>query len=69
MAFEMNGSPFPKMDDKNKQEKIKTFIKNNMGKMSDSELTKAVRKKSDNKTEYNWNTKTGKVESHPYKPK
>ena len=37
--------------------------------MSDSKLSKAVREKSDNKTEYNWNTETGEVESHPYKPK
>ena len=60
----MKGSPFPKMDDKNKQKEIKTFIKNNMGKMSDVELMKAVRLKSDNKTEYNWNTDTGEVETH-----
>ena len=56
-------------DDKKKQQEIKTFIKKNMNKMSDSKLSKAVREKSDNKTEYNWNTETGEVESHPYKPK
>ena len=57
-------SPFKMVDDKKKQQEIKTFIKKNMNKMSDSELAKAVRKKSDNKTEYNWNTETGEVESH-----
>ena len=57
-------SPFKMVDDKKKQKEIKTFIKKNMNKMSDSELAKAVRKKSDNKTEYNWNTETGEVESH-----
>ena len=57
------------VDDKKKQQEIKTFIKKNMNKMSDSKLSKAVREKSDNKTEYNWNTETGEVESHPYKPK
>ena len=35
-----------------------------MNKMSDAKLAAAVRKKSDNQTEYNWNTETGEVESH-----
>tara|TARA_R100000900_G_scaffold16520_1_gene14293 strand:+ start:255 stop:512 length:258 start_codon:yes stop_codon:yes gene_type:complete len=64
MAFKMKGSPFPKMDDKKKQAEIKKFIKDNMYKMSDAELMRALRKKGDGKTEYNWNTKTGEVESH-----
>ena len=65
MAYEQKGwSPFKLVDDKNKQKEIKTYIKKNMNKMSDAELMKAVRAKSDNKTEYNWNTKTGEVESH-----
>ena len=65
MAYKQKGwSPFKLVDDKNKQKEIKTYIKKNMNKMSDAELMKAVRAKSDNKTEYNWNTKTGEVESH-----
>ena len=65
MAYKQKGwSPFAEMDDKNKQKEIKSFIKENMDKMSDAELMKAVRSKSDNKTEYNWNTETKKVESH-----
>ena len=61
-------SPLKIVDDKKKQKEIKTFIKENMNKMSDAELMKAVRSKSDNKTEYNWNTETGEVEAHD-KPK
>jgi hypothetical protein len=57
-------SPFTKLDDEKKKKEIKTFIKDNMDKMSDVELMKAVREKSDNKTEYNWNTETGEVESY-----
>ena len=53
-----------KKDDKKKQQEIKAFIKKNMNEMPDSELATAVRKKSGNKTEYNWNTETGEVESH-----
>ena len=65
MAYKQKGwSPFNLVDDENKQKEIKTYIKKNMGKMSDAELMKAVREKSDNKTEYNWNTETGEVESH-----
>ena len=65
MAYKQKGwSPFKLVDDKNKQKEIKTYIKKNMNKMSDAELMKAVRAKSDNKTEYNWNTKTGEVEAH-----
>ena len=64
MPFKMKRSPFATVDDKKKQTEIKTFIKNNMKKMSDAELMKAVNKKSDGKTEYNWNVKTGEVESH-----
>ena len=40
-----------------------------MNKMSDVDLMKKIRKMSDNKTEYNWNNKSGKVESHPVKSK
>ena len=65
MAYRQKGwSPFTKMDDKNKKKEITSFIKKNMGTMSDAELMKAVRSKSDNKTEYNWNTETKEVESH-----
>ena len=65
MAYKQKGwSPVKLVDDKNKQKEIKTYIKKNMNTMSDAELMKAVRSKSDNKTEYNWNTKTGEVESH-----
>ena len=66
--FKMKGwSPFTKLDDEAKKKEITTFIKNNMNKMSDADLAAAVRKKSDNKTEYNWNTETGEVESHDKK--
>ena len=61
-------SPFLKLDDEEKKKEIKKFIKDNMDKMSDSELATAVNKKSDGKTEYNWNTETGEVEAHD-KPK
>ena len=61
-------SPFKMVDDEKKQKEIKAFIKNNMNKMSDTDLAKAIREKSDNKTEYNWNIKTGKVESHDVTP-
>ena len=65
MAYKQKGwSPFTKMDDENKKKEITSFIKKNMDKMSDAELMKAVRSKSDNKTEYNWNTKTKEVEAH-----
>ena len=65
MAYKQKGwSPFTKMDDENKKKEITSFIKENMDKMSDAELMKAVRSKSDNKTEYNWNTETGEVEAH-----
>jgi len=65
MAYKQKGwSPFTKMDDENKKKEITSFIKKNMDKMSDAELAKAIRSKSDNKTEYNWNTETGEVESH-----
>jgi len=69
MAFKMKGfSPFLKLDDEEKKKEIKNFIRENMNKMSDAELMKAVRSKSDNETEYNWNTETGEVEAHD-KPK
>tara|TARA_R110000822_G_scaffold185442_2_gene324600 strand:- start:454 stop:663 length:210 start_codon:yes stop_codon:yes gene_type:complete len=69
MAYKQKGwSPFKLVDDKNKQKGLKAYIKKNMGIMSDAELMKAVRSKSDNKTEYNWNTKTGEAEAHD-KPK
>ena len=65
MAYAQKGwSPFTKLDDEAKKKEITTFIKNNMNKMSDAKLAAAVRKKSDNQTEYNWNTETGEVESH-----
>ncbi len=65
MAYKQAGwSPFTKLDDKARKKEIKTFIKNNMDKMSDAEMMKAVRSKSDNKTEYNWNVKTKEVEAH-----
>jgi len=65
MAYKQKGwSPFTKLDDKNTQVKIKKFISENMNKMSDVDLMKKVRKMSDNKTEYNWNSKTGEVEAH-----
>tara|TARA_R100000951_G_scaffold103855_1_gene96726 strand:- start:490 stop:693 length:204 start_codon:yes stop_codon:yes gene_type:complete len=65
MAYKQKGwSPFTKMDDENKKKEIKSFIKENMDKMSDAELMEAVRSKSDNKTEYNWNAKTKEVEAH-----
>ena len=68
MAYKQKGwSPFTRIDDKNKQKEIKNFIKENMDKMSDAELMEAVRSKSDNETEYNWDIKTKKVESHPIK--
>ena len=65
MAYKQKGwSPFTRLDDKNTQVKIKKFISENMNKMSDVDLMKKVRKMSDNKTEYNWNSKTGEVEAH-----
>ena len=65
MTFKMNSwSAFTKLDDKVTQEKIKTYIKNNMGNMSDAELMKKINSMSDGKTEYNWNLETGEVESH-----
>ena len=65
MAFKMQGySPYTKTDSPEKASEIKSFIKNNMDKMSDSDLMKKVNSMSDGKTEYNWNPKTGKVESH-----
>jgi len=68
MAFKMKGfSPFAKLDDEKTQGEIKKFIKDNMDKMTDKELMVAVNKKSDGETEYNWNTETGEVESHPIK--
>ena len=57
-------SPFTKTDSPEKANEIKNFIKNNMNKMSDKELMKKVNSMSDGKTEYNWNPKTGEVESH-----
>ena len=62
-------SPFTKTDSPEKANKIKSFIKNNMNKMSDKELMKKVNSMSDGKTEYNWNPKTGEVESHEKKKK
>tara|TARA_R100000458_G_scaffold54594_1_gene57852 strand:- start:574 stop:984 length:411 start_codon:yes stop_codon:yes gene_type:complete len=65
MAYKQKGwSPFTRLDDKNTQVKIKKFISENMNKMSDVDLMKKVREMSDNKTEYNWNNKTGEVEAH-----
>ena len=68
MAFKMRGfSAFTKMDPPEKANEIKSFIKNNMNKLSDKELMKKVNSMSDGKTEYNWDLKTGKVESHKKK--
>ena len=65
MAFKMKGySAFTKTDSPEKANEIKSFIKNNMNKMSDVELMKKVNSMSDGKTEYNWNPETGEVESH-----
>ena len=73
MAFKMRGfnpgkgtgmsSSFTKKDPPNKQVEIKNYIKNNMDKMSDKELMKKINSMSDGKTTYNWNPKTGEVES------
>ena len=57
-------SPFDKTDSPEKEKEIKNFIKNNMNNMSDNELMKKVNSMSDGETEYNWDKKTGKVESH-----
>jgi len=57
-------SAFTKADPPKKEIQIKKFIKNNMNKMSDKELMIKINKMSDGKTEYNWNNKTGEVESH-----
>ena len=57
-------SPFTKTDSPEKASEIKSFIKNNMNKLSDKELMKKVNSMSDGKTEYNWNKETGAVESH-----
>ena len=65
----MGSSPVKKLDDKKTQTEIKNYIKNNMSKQSDSELASNVRKMSDNKTEYNWNTKTKEVEAHDLESK
>tara|TARA_R100000544_G_C2164899_1_gene29431 strand:- start:198 stop:446 length:249 start_codon:yes stop_codon:yes gene_type:complete len=67
MAYKQSSNPFKKIDNESKQKEIKSFIKSNMNKMSDVDLMKKIRKMSDNKTEYNWNNKSGKVESHPVK--
>jgi len=65
MAFKLKGySAFAKLDAPEKQNKIKSFIKNNMNKMSDSELMSNIHDMSDGKTEYTWNPKTGKVNSY-----
>ena len=62
-----SGASMREMDPPAKIKEIKAFIKKNMNKMSDSKLSQAIRKKSDNKTEYNWNNKSGKVEAHTKK--
>jgi len=56
-----------KKDPPAKVNQIKAFIKKNMNTMSDSKLMQAIRKKSDNKTEYNWNNETGEVEAYTKK--
>ena len=68
MAFKMRGySAFTKTDSPEKAGGIMSFIKNNMNKMSDKDLMKKVNSMSDGKTEYNWDKKTGAVESHKIK--
>tara|TARA_R100001463_G_scaffold2322_1_gene9912 strand:+ start:945 stop:1154 length:210 start_codon:yes stop_codon:yes gene_type:complete len=68
MAFKLKGySAFTKTDSPKRESEIKNFIKDNMNKMSDSELMKKVNSMSDGKTEYNWNPKTGEVQSHTKK--
>ena len=62
-----DGASMREMDPPAKIKEIKAFIKKNMNKMSDSKLSQAIRKKSDNKTEYNWNNKSGKVEAYTKK--
>ena len=68
MAFKMRGySPFTKTDSPEKASEIKSFIENNMNKMSNKDLIKKIKSMSDGETEYNWNTETGAVESHEIK--
>ena len=57
-------SPFTMVDDQKTKNEIKSFIKENMDKMSDSELMTKVNEMSDGETEYNWNTETREVETH-----
>ena len=65
MGFKMKGySAFTKTDPPERQKKIKSFIKNNMNKMSDSKLASKIHDMTDGKTEYVWNPKTGKVNSY-----
>ena len=68
MAFKMAGfSAFTLADSPEKQKEIKTYIKNNMNKMSDAELSKNIRSMSSGDIEYNWNNETGEVEAHKIK--
>ena len=60
-------SPFTKTDSPEKASEIKSFIENNMNKMSNKDLIKKIKSMSDGETEYNWNTETGAVESHEIK--
>ena len=60
-------SPMKMTDSPEKVSEIKSFIKNNMNKMTDKELMKKINSMSDGKTEYNWNPKTGEVESYDKK--
>ena len=70
MAFKMKGySPFTKTDSPEKTKEIKNFIKDNMKTMSDKELMRKVNSMSDGETMYNWNPKTGEVESRDKKMK
>lgn len=63
-SYGQGKSPLTFRDDKKTKKKIKSYIKENMDKQSDADLMSNVRKMSDNKTEYNWNTTTKEVEAH-----
>ena len=61
MAFKMKGfSAFEKTDPPKKEE-VKTFIENNMDKMSDKELMAKVAEMSAG--EFSWNPNTGEVKA------
>ena len=68
MGLKAGESPMKYFKDKNdsseKQKEIKNYIGKNMSNMSDKKLMKEVNSRSGGSTEYNWNKKTGEVESH-----